>query len=222
MSTTIYFHSHKSLSSLKESKFPLITFSGTIVHLDQQQFQTTAISSWLPTVLTSPLWSLDLSSLPHGKLQGWQWGHVMTWYVTDIDSVRLWEIIPGWLYLMCLTAIDHLANYGALADRTKQNSSDTCLGLMPWKEHETKVPTSQLVLEIGSPSSSATAITQWAHFNYGWEVSGCWHSPDCHSPCPLSQARWWVQYFCPCLYLTFWKGGWNKTSHLFPLLKYQV
>lgn len=62
------------------------------------------------------------------------------------------------LTLFSLTAIAHLADYEAIAGRTGQNSSATCIVLLEWGEHRAKVPSSELVLEIGSPSSSATAM----------------------------------------------------------------
>lgn len=91
------------------------------------------MSGRLPSIPMTLPWSLDLPfPLPRaiGKLPGRQWGHIMSGYVTDIDSARLWETIPGWLYLACLTAIDHLADYDAIAERARQNSSDTCIGLL--------------------------------------------------------------------------------------------
>ena len=134
MSTTIYLHSHQDSLPAHRRKQSSIWIVFRHNHcLDQAaipdncNIQLAAPCPHDPSLESgSPLFH----ACAMGKLQGCQWGHVMTWYITDIDSTRLWEIIPGWLYLVCLTANDHLGDYDAIADRTGQNSSDTCIGLL--------------------------------------------------------------------------------------------
>lgn len=67
--------------------------------------------------------------MPHaiGKLQGRRWDRVMLGYITDTaldcgDYSRL--------TLFSLTAIAHLTDYEAIADRTGQNSCAACIGLL--------------------------------------------------------------------------------------------
>ena len=134
MSTTnVCLHSHQDSSpALWRKQSPVwIIFSGTVIAWIKHQFQTAATFSCLPLAPRTPPWNLDRPFCrAMGKPQGWQRGHVMTWYRAEIDSARLRKIIPDWLYLACLTANDHLADSDATADKTGQDSSDTCTDLL--------------------------------------------------------------------------------------------
>lgn len=214
MSTTICLHPHQdSSSALRRKQSPIWTmFSGAVLAWIKHQFQTAATFSWLPLVPRTPPWNLDRCF--SGKTAG-----LAIRSCNDLIYNRNRQCQTGKLFRLTLLSMSHLADCDATADKAGQDSSDTCIDLPEMRWSRDQIPSSEFVLGVGGPSSLATgsAVTSLLMWLGGVRpLTRTWLS------CPVSRAPCWGKYFCPCPCLAFRAGRWNKTSHLFPLLKYQV
>ena len=105
----------------------------------------------------------------------------------------------------------------AMQQLIRQDKTALTPALMRWAWDQSPSLTARLARRWPSSLATGSDVTSLLMWPGGVRpLTRTWLS------CPVSWAPRWGEYFCPCSCLDFRASRWNKTSHLFPLLKYQV